>query len=98
MSMENAEQLVEKIKLTRPRLIYPKIPCPHCEHRMSQVLETRAMNRGNPSVYRRRKCLKCLRRFSTWERSCSADLRKILMLVCELQNEVKRQMHGEEDS
>ncbi len=41
--------------------------CPFCQHTDSRVLESRAAEAGQ-SVRRRRECLQCSRRFTTYER------------------------------
>jgi transcriptional repressor NrdR len=41
--------------------------CPYCQHPESRVLESRAAESGK-SVRRRRECLNCQRRFTTYER------------------------------
>ncbi|MFO8038812.1 MAG: transcriptional regulator NrdR [Sodalinema sp.] len=41
--------------------------CPFCEHTESRVLESRSTESGQ-SVRRRRQCLNCQRRFTTYER------------------------------
>ena len=41
--------------------------CPFCNHTDSRVLESRAAEEGK-SIRRRRECLKCQRRFTTYER------------------------------
>jgi transcriptional repressor NrdR len=41
--------------------------CPFCQHTDSRVLESRAAEAGQ-SIRRRRECLKCDRRFTTYER------------------------------
>lgn len=41
--------------------------CPFCQHTESRVLESRSTESGQ-SVRRRRQCLKCDRRFTTYER------------------------------
>lgn len=41
--------------------------CPYCQHTESRVLESRSAESGK-SVRRRRECLNCQRRFTTYER------------------------------
>jgi transcriptional repressor NrdR len=41
--------------------------CPYCEHDDTQVVETRESDEGGV-VRRRRRCLKCDKRFTTYER------------------------------
>lgn len=41
--------------------------CPSCQHTESRVLESRSTE-GNKSVRRRRECLQCKHRFTTYER------------------------------
>ncbi len=41
--------------------------CPYCQHPESRVLESRSAENGK-SVRRRRECLNCQRRFTTYER------------------------------
>lgn len=41
--------------------------CPFCQHSDNRVLESRSAE-GGQSVRRRRECLKCARRFTTYER------------------------------
>ncbi len=41
--------------------------CPFCQHPDNRVLESRATEAGQ-SIRRRRECLSCLRRFTTYER------------------------------
>ncbi len=41
--------------------------CPYCHHHESRVLESRSAEEGK-SVRRRRECLQCRRRFTTYER------------------------------
>lgn len=38
--------------------------CPWCDYPLSRVIDSRFRSSG---IYRRRECLKCLRRFSTRE-------------------------------
>ena len=40
--------------------------CPSCGHPESKVLDSRPANEGN-SIRRRRECLKCQKRFTTFE-------------------------------
>ena len=40
--------------------------CPYCNHEESKVTDSRVVTESN-SVRRRRECLKCLRRFTTFE-------------------------------
>ena len=41
--------------------------CPNCQHTESRVLESRSTESGQ-SIRRRRECLKCKQRFTTYER------------------------------
>lgn len=41
--------------------------CPFCQHEDTQVLDTRASEEGD-SIRRRRRCAKCDKRFTTYER------------------------------
>ncbi|NJM85485.1 MAG: transcriptional regulator NrdR, partial [Leptolyngbyaceae cyanobacterium RM2_2_21] len=41
--------------------------CPFCQHTDNRVLESRAAESGR-SIRRRRECLRCSRRFTTYER------------------------------
>jgi transcriptional repressor NrdR len=41
--------------------------CPHCEHEESKVLDSRPVEDGR-AIRRRRECLSCGRRFTTYER------------------------------
>ena len=41
--------------------------CPYCQHPNSRVLESRSAEAGQ-SIRRRRECLRCQRRFTTYER------------------------------
>ena len=41
--------------------------CPFCQHTDSRVLESRSAEAGS-SIRRRRECLNCQRRFTTYER------------------------------
>lgn len=41
--------------------------CPYCTHEETQVVETRESDEGSV-IRRRRKCLKCDKRFTTYER------------------------------
>ena len=41
--------------------------CPYCSHEETQVVETRESDEGGV-IRRRRKCLKCEKRFTTYER------------------------------
>jgi len=41
--------------------------CPYCQHQDSRVLESRSTE-GGESIRRRRECLKCKHRFTTYER------------------------------
>lgn len=41
--------------------------CPYCEHNDDKVIDSRAAD-GGRVVRRRRECLKCVRRFTTYER------------------------------
>jgi transcriptional repressor NrdR len=42
------------------------VRCPYCSHLKDKVIDSRAANEGK-SVRRRRECLKCKRRFTTYE-------------------------------
>ena len=42
--------------------------CPYCGHAESQVVETRESDEGD-AVRRRRRCLRCDKRFTTYERA-----------------------------
>ena len=42
--------------------------CPYCSHHETQVVETRESDEGDV-IRRRRKCLKCDKRFTTYERA-----------------------------
>ena len=42
--------------------------CPYCSHEETQVVETRESDEGDV-VRRRRRCLKCDKRFTTYERA-----------------------------
>ncbi len=42
--------------------------CPYCSHEESKVLDSRPVDDGS-SIRRRRECLKCDRRFTTYERT-----------------------------
>ena len=42
--------------------------CPFCRHRQDRVIDSRESKEGD-LIRRRRECLKCLRRFTTYERS-----------------------------
>jgi len=42
--------------------------CPFCRHRQDRVIDSRESREGD-LIRRRRECLKCLRRFTTYERS-----------------------------
>ncbi len=42
--------------------------CPFCTHRQDRVIDSRESKEGNV-IRRRRECLKCERRFTTYERS-----------------------------
>ncbi len=48
-------------------LVNPGMQCPSCQHTDSRVLESRAADSGR-SVRRRRECLNCEYRFTTYER------------------------------
>ena len=41
--------------------------CPYCSHEETQVVETRESDEGDV-IRRRRRCLKCDKRFTTYER------------------------------
>lgn len=42
--------------------------CPYCSHDETQVVETRESDEGD-AIRRRRRCLKCDKRFTTYERA-----------------------------
>jgi transcriptional repressor NrdR len=42
--------------------------CPYCSHQETQVVETRESDEGDV-IRRRRRCLKCDKRFTTYERA-----------------------------
>src|SRR6266568_3571307 len=42
--------------------------CPFCGHRQDRVIDSRESKEGE-AIRRRRECLKCARRFTTYERS-----------------------------
>jgi transcriptional repressor NrdR len=44
------------------------VTCPFCRHRQDRVIDSRESKEGD-LIRRRRECLKCLRRFTTYERS-----------------------------
>lgn len=48
--------------------IFSFMKCPFCSHNSSEVLESRVVEDG-ASLRRRRKCLGCSRRFTTYERT-----------------------------
>ena len=48
--------------------------CPFCAHEDTQVVETRESDEGDV-VRRRRRCLHCEKRFTTYERS---DIQKLI--------------------
>ena len=50
--------------------------CPYCSNQESQVLESRDSEDGNV-IRRRRKCSKCGKRFTTYERIENLDLKVI---------------------
>ena len=41
--------------------------CPYCDHTESKVIDSRPTDEGN-SIRRRRECLKCEKRFTTYEK------------------------------
>lgn len=47
--------------------IYENMKCPFCAARDTQVLESRTVDEGK-SIRRRRECLKCKKRFTTYEK------------------------------
>lgn len=47
--------------------------CPYCEYLESKVIDTRTLEEGN-SIRRRRECLKCGKRFTTYEQVESVPL------------------------
>jgi transcriptional repressor NrdR len=49
--------------------------CPFCSHKATQVVETRET--GEDITRRRRECLKCKKRFTTYEKLESSNLRVI---------------------
>jgi transcriptional repressor NrdR len=42
--------------------------CPFCQHPNNRVLESRSAENRGSSIRRRRECLECHRRFTTYER------------------------------
>ena len=44
----------------------PSVKCPYCNHPESKVVDSRPADEGN-SIRRRRECLECHRRFTTYE-------------------------------
>jgi transcriptional repressor NrdR len=50
--------------------------CPYCQHTDSRVLESRSTEEGQ-SIRRRRECLKCKERFTTYERIEYAPIKVI---------------------
>jgi transcriptional repressor NrdR len=44
------------------------VTCPFCRHRQDRVIDSRESKEGD-LIRRRRECLKCMRRFTTYERS-----------------------------
>lgn len=46
----------------------PNVICPFCSHREDRVIDSRESKEGDV-IRRRRECLKCERRFTTYERS-----------------------------
>ena len=66
------------------------IDCPHCgEWCVSRVFNTRPV--GN-SIYRRRKCMNCGKRFTTYEIDANTfkELSKNLDILSRIQNIIKR--------
>ncbi len=53
------------------RMWYKVMNCPYCDYRDSKVLDSRDINDG---IRRRRQCLKCKARFTTYERYQPASL------------------------
>jgi transcriptional repressor NrdR len=47
--------------------------CPYCEHEALKVVDKR--EHSSESIRRRRECLKCTKRFTTYERAETLDLR-----------------------
>ena len=47
--------------------------CPYCHHNDSKVIDSRELSEGS-SIRRRRECLRCGQRFTTYERVESASL------------------------
>lgn len=47
--------------------------CPYCENTESKVIDSRPIDEGN-SIRRRRECLACMRRFTTYEQVESVPL------------------------
>ena len=47
--------------------------CPYCEYLESKVIDSRPVDEGG-SIRRRRECLKCERRFTTYEQVESVPL------------------------
>ena len=53
-----------------------KLRCPYCEYHDSKVIDSRAAEEGN-SIRRRRECLQCAKRFTTYEMIEDLPLRVI---------------------
>ncbi len=46
---------------------YPPVNCPYCSHNDDKVIDSRS-SEGGRVIRRRRQCLKCKKRFTTYER------------------------------
>src|SRR5471030_2795513 len=73
-STPDRQQVVSVAPQRRPcgrRRINPKksppMKCPFCKHEDTQVLDTRVSEEGD-AIRRRRRCAKCEKRFTTYER------------------------------
>lgn len=51
--------------------------CPNCDYHDSKVLETRSL-RNNTNIRRRRQCLKCAAKFTTYERLEQNNLIRVI--------------------
>lgn len=54
-------------RFTADYTAYPAMRCPFCDHPETQVIETRESDDGD-AIRRRRRCLQCDKRFTTYER------------------------------
>jgi transcriptional regulator NrdR family protein len=65
--------------------------CPKCSAKKTKVIDSRLQPNGT-IIRRRRLCLNCKHRFTTWESAMTMDIRSSLLTICKKRIErIKKQ-------